>query len=147
MLKAMEVRAPKIRNQVAMKFWFDAWNADNLQARQEYYRHMSLLEAPRMCKKKLHQIPDSHNLCMECRNTRERTNRAQRTRSAGQPWVRLTEEEITEAVRLYVEERLSIRKVGVRMGIRDASVRSALRRRGVSARSFSAAASRRWEAA
>lgn len=136
---AVEARAPKMRNRDAMRLWFDAWNADNERARAEYDFTMSLLEAPKLCRKKLHlNAPDALH-CRHCRNVRERARRR-----SDQPWSRLTPDQKDEVVRLYVEEMLSIRMVAQELGFRMSAVRSTLHQRKVPIRSQSEAISLRW---
>lgn len=136
---ALQARAPRLRNRDAMRMWFDAWNEDNRRAREAYDLTMSLLEAPKWCRKRLHLIQPDAVKCNDCRNTRERAQRR-----AGQPWSRLTAEQKDEVVRLYVEERLSIRMVAQELGFGMSAVRSALHQRRTPARSQSEAISLRW---
>lgn len=123
-----------------MQFWFDAWNADNERAREDYERlkeEHEQLNNPRTCRSGDHIIPGDDTFCRECRNRRERKRRFSSER--GPSRTRITPEISDEAVRVYLEEKLSIKATAVFMGLAESTVRDILKRREVETRSLSEA--------
>lgn len=126
------------RHLPSMRLWFDAWNADQLRARQAYYERMNELEKPKLCRKRLHvRPPGQHGGCRECRSARERLIRS--GQATGTSRWRLTEEQKTKVVALYTEELMPPNEIAPLFKIGRNTIYNTLVERGAKIRNYSEA--------
>lgn len=142
----MAAKAPTIRNRDVLQLWFDAWNADNERAREEYDRIRAEEEQARMCRSGRHWLIagniSSTGRCLPCRSERDRTKRG-RPRRFRRTRLRLTPELEDEICKRYKAGE-SIEAVRKALGCGPGLVQQALDRHGVPTRSLSEAAQLRW---
>lgn len=152
MLKAIEVRAPKLRNQAVMRMWFDTWNEDNRRAREAYDDRMAHLEAqvivapdpyPRMCSRKRHVLSGPEDVrdgrCRGCRNARDRERRRGVPGRRGGPR-KLTAEQEAQIAALYLQDKMSLTSLGQQFGVSHVGIRKILLRNAVPLRTPSESA-------
>lgn len=143
----MAAKAPTIRNRDAIQLWFDAWNADNERAREEYDRIRADEDRPRRCRADQHWLIAGNisatGRCLPCRNEREKKNRRHRVRKPSDKRVKLTPEREAEICRRYLAGE-SIKMVQKAVGCGPDLVLQALDRHDVPTRSLSEAAKLRW---
>lgn len=140
----MAAKAPKIRNYDVMQLWFDAWNADNERARDEYDRIRAAEDVVRRCRKQTHLLIagniGSNGGCLACRSEREKNRRGRILAYRKRP--RMTTETEALILRRYIEGS-SIAALSRQTGHGEELIGRMLERHGVT-RTLSEAAVMRW---
>lgn len=148
----MAAKAPKTRNTDVMRMWFDAWNADNERAREEYELLLDEQESadrqsfdpPTICRRRLHPIrvmddvirsPKGQWWCVRCREDGRRPARRNK---------RYIAKRLTPAVDAQIRRRYEAGESSTQIApdyrISEHTVRKAVRRAGGEIRSFQEAA-------
>lgn len=129
-----------------MQLQFDAWNADNERAREEYERIRDGETRPRQCRSGLHWLLAGNvgvnGACLTCRNAKARAVRGT-PRRFRRKRVKLTPELEIEICQRYAGGE-SIEMVRLAVGCGPDLIRATLDRNDVPLRSLAEAARKRW---